>query len=254
MGFFDDVETTSTSATPVSHQSASPSTGVSLDKVAASAPGLVSLAKQARVSLEKRGLGSIKAAVYLVLDHSFSMRSFYSSGTMQRFSEQILALSTGLDDDGVVPVMMFDSFAYSPVPVSLDNYAGAIDRINASLGRMSSTSYDRAIEAIVAYHKQADPVHPGLVIFQTDGSPDNQAATKRALIAASHEPLFFSFVGFGHDRFEFLQKLDDLPGRAVDNAGFFRAGNGSVDAATLYDELLKDFPGWLSEARAKHII
>ena len=55
---------------------------------------------------------------------------------------------------------------------------------------------------------------------------------------------------YEHDTFEFLRKLDDLPGRTVDNAGFFAAGSGNLDADTLYDEMLEEFPIWLPRSRA----
>lgn len=47
-----------------------PAPAVSLEKVAAQAPGLVSLYKTAAVSLAKHDAGGQRAAVYLVLDRS----------------------------------------------------------------------------------------------------------------------------------------------------------------------------------------
>ncbi len=47
---------------------------ISLKKVEETAPALVSLYKSAGVSLEKHGLGGLRAAVYLVVDYSGSMK------------------------------------------------------------------------------------------------------------------------------------------------------------------------------------
>ncbi|MGW7595723.1 VWA domain-containing protein, partial [Streptomyces rubiginosohelvolus] len=86
-----------------------PASAVSLEKVAAQAPGLVSLYKTAAVSLAKHDAGGQRAAVYLVLDRSGSMRRYYRNGSVQHLAEQTLALAANLDDDGVVPVVFTHS-------------------------------------------------------------------------------------------------------------------------------------------------
>ncbi len=55
---------------------------ISFDKIQQDAPGLVSLAKTAAVSLDKHGLTHQRMAVYLVLDHSGSMSRFYADGSV----------------------------------------------------------------------------------------------------------------------------------------------------------------------------
>lgn len=77
---------------------------VPLEKVAGRAPGLVNLFKTAAVSLDRNRIGGERAAVYLVLDRSGSMRRYYRDGSVQHFAEQTLALAANLDDDGTVPV------------------------------------------------------------------------------------------------------------------------------------------------------
>jgi hypothetical protein len=56
---------------------------VSLHKLEQSAPALVSLYKTAAVSLQKHGLHGQRAAVYLVVDYSGSMREYYKDGSVQ---------------------------------------------------------------------------------------------------------------------------------------------------------------------------
>ncbi len=66
---------------------------ISLTKVQEKAPDLVSLYKTAGASVRSHGLEDVRAAVYLVLDRSGSMRPYYQNGTMQHLAEQVLSLS-----------------------------------------------------------------------------------------------------------------------------------------------------------------
>jgi hypothetical protein len=226
---------------------------ISLEKVAQSAPGLVSLAKTAAVSLEKKGLTGQRAAVYLVLDHSGSMRPFYADGSVQRLAEQALGLSVNLDDDGTVPVGYFHSTTEAMLDVRLDNYQGIVDRTHTAV-RWGTTNYVAAMRNVIDEHQASGATDPAFVIFQTDGSPDDRAATERILRDASTLPIFWAFVGFG-GRVEFLEKLDDLRGRKVDNASFFHAARPhDVRDADLYDGLTHEYAGWLSAATAAGIV
>lgn len=213
--------------------------------------GIVSLIKTAAVSLEKSGLGGQKAAVYLVLDHSGSMIDFYRDGSVQRLAEQALGLSANLDDDGNVPLVYFASHVNQAADIRLDAYQGVINRTHASVG-WGSTNYAAAIDHVCDLH--AGNPTPALVIFQTDGDPDSRPAAVDALREASKQPLFFAFVGFGHS-VRFLQELDTLSGRAVDNAGFFHARDPHrVADSVLYDGLTGEFAQWLVAARAAGIV
>jgi len=216
-------------------------------------PTMVSLIKKAAVSLEKNGLGTQRAAVYLVLDHSGSMVPFYRSGAVQRLAERALGLSANLDDDGTVPTGYFGSHAEAMFDVRLDNYAGVIDRTHPRVP-WGSTNYAAAMRNVIVEHQQSGATDPGLVIFQTDGEPDNRAAAEQALRDASGLPLFFSFIGFGNS-IGFLERLDDLDGRAVDNASFFHAGTtASVTDTELYDGITHEYAAWLTAATAAGIV
>ena len=221
---------------------------ISLDKIPA---GLVTLTKTAAVSLDKRGLTGHRAAVYLVLDHSGSMQSFYANGSMQRLGEQALALSANLDDDGNVPLIYFESYVNQHEDARLDNYQGIINRTHTAV-RWGSTDYARAIDYVTDLH-HGNPL-PGLVIFQTDGEPDSRRDAEAALREASREPLFFAFVGFGNN-IRFLEKLDDLHSRKVDNASFFHARDPHrVTDEQLYDGITHEYASWLAAATAAGVI
>jgi hypothetical protein len=232
---------------------------IGLEKVEAAAPGLVSLYKQAAVSLEKHRLSGQRAAVYLVLDRSGSMRPYYRDGTVQHLAEQVLGLAAHLDDDGRVPVVFFSTGVDGIAEVALEDYAGRVEALHGSLGHMGRTNYHLAMEAVIDHHRASGSADPALVVFQTDGGPSSKAAAERVLCEASRLPLFWQFVGFGNDEFRFLRKLDDLPvpeRRVVDNAGFFAAGPDprAVPDAELYDRLTGEFPDWLRAARAGGIV
>lgn len=211
--------------------------------------GMVNLIKSAAVSLEKKGLQSQKAAVYLVLDRSGSMSGYYRNGSVQTLAEQALGLSANLDDDGTVPLIFFDDFVYPPIDITLTAYTGVVERENRRLGRMGLTSYAPAIRQVIAHYRASGATDPAFVIFQTDGDPDDRAATEAALRDASKLPIFWSFVGFGQ-HVQYLTRLDELEGRKVDNASLVIAPTGQLG----YDELLAEFPQWLRDARAARIV
>ncbi|MFF7792513.1 VWA domain-containing protein [Streptomyces sp. NPDC007991] len=235
---------------------------ISLSKVEETAPALVSLYKSAGVSLRKHGLDGLRAAVYLVLDHSGSMRPYYKDGSVQALADRVLGLSAHLDDDGTVPVVFFSTGIDAETEIALADHQGRIDRIVAGLGHMGRTSYHLAMDAVIDHYLDSGATEPALVVFQTDGGPTGKLAAERYLCKAAKLPLFWQFIGFGDPgskQFDFLRGLDELavPGkRVVDNAGFFLAGEDPrrVSDAELYDRLVGEFPQWLAAARAQGIV
>lgn len=225
---------------------------ISLAKIKDEAPGLVDLYKKAGVSLDKKGLTGQRAAVYLVLDHSGSMSGYYRNGSVQRLAEQALGLSANLDDDGIVPIIYFGSDAEKPIEADLASYQGIVDNTHRRI-QWGSTNYVAAMKAVVDDYLEGDPACPAFVIFQTDGEPDDRKAVERELQAVSRLPIFWAFVGFG-GRVSFLEKLDDLKHRAIDNASFFHAADPhKVSDSDLYDALMTEYPTWLAEARTAGI-
>ncbi|MGW3988868.1 vWA domain-containing protein [Streptomyces sp. NPDC004830] len=235
---------------------------ISLSKVRERAPALVESYTSAGVSLVKHGLDGLRAAVYLVVDHSGSMRPYYKDGSVQALADRVLGLSAHLDDDGTVPVVFFSTDVDAETEIALAGHEGRIEQIVAGLGHMGRTSYHLAMDAVIDHYLDSGTAEPALVVFQTDGGPADKLAAERYLCKAARLPLFWQFVGFGdpHSKqFDFLRRLDELavPGkRAVDNAGFFHAGTDprTVPDAELYDRLVGEFPAWLTAARAAGIV
>jgi hypothetical protein len=257
---------------------------ISLDKVESTAPGLVSLAKTAKLSLEKRNLFGSRAKVAVVMDFSGSMSREYREGRVQKLTERILALATQLDDDGAIDFFVFDSTAAHLGEVPLDNYAGAVDRLTSGR-RMGTTDYAGAFRVVrdhfgfpppamvqqpgtekkglfgrkkkvegavdVALPPGLKPVNePVFAIFLTDGAPNSKPQAVQALIEVSTAPIFWKFLSIGRESFEFLQRLDDLEERVIDNADYKPIG--SIDALSdeqLIEALLDEYGEYVSEAR-----
>ncbi|MCK7623825.1 VWA domain-containing protein [Streptomyces sp. RS10V-4] len=230
--------------------------------VAATAPGLLPLYDAARATLEKHHLTTQRATVYLVLDRSGSMRTYYKDGTVQHLAEQALALSAHFDENATVPVVFFSTDVDGTADLDLTHYEGRIEELHSGLGHMGRTNYHWAIEAVVAHYKKSGSTGPAFVIFQTDGAPTSKPAAERALCEAAGLPVFWQFIGFGDPEakgFDFLRKLDDLTvpeKRVVDNAGFFHAGRDprSLSHEEFFQQLMVEFPEWLAEARAAKVL
>ncbi|MEU2260088.1 VWA domain-containing protein [Streptomyces sp. NPDC019645] len=235
---------------------------ISLLKVEETAPALVSLYKSAGASLAKHGLSDGRAAVYLVVDYSGSMKPYYRDGSVQALADRVLGLSAHLDDDGRVPVVLFSTDIDAETDIELADHEGRIDRIVAGLGHMGRTSYHLAMDAVIDHYLDSGSTAPALVVFQTDGGPINKLAAERYLCKAAKLPMFWQFIGFGDPgsrQFDFLRRLDDLAvpaKRPVDNAGFFHAGQDPrrLSDEELYDRLVSEFPVWLANARASGIV
>lgn len=232
---------------------------ISLKKLEETAPGLVAPAQDAAVSLRKGGLEGSRMAVYLVVDRSLSMAGYFQNGAVQHLSDRVLALSTQLDDDGQVPLLMFDHRPLSMTLVQLTAYQGVVAAEHARLGgknTMGRTRYATAMQYVIDHYQASDAADPALVVFQTDGIPDDAYETEELLRAASNHPMFWSFVGFGRHRVGFLDGLNRLRGRAVDNAAYVHLGSNpqALTDAELYDGITNELPGWLTAARQLGIV
>ncbi|MFM9437784.1 stress response protein SCP2 [Janthinobacterium sp. CG_23.3] len=273
-------EPSAAAAAPVAAAATAPAARISLEKrVEREAPQLVDLVKQAGVSLQKAGLGQHRAKVCLCLDISGSMGKLYRDGLVQRFAERILALGCQFDDDGDIDVFLFGRDVHRPAPMSLSNCTSYVKHAIEHHPLEGDTRYGRAMQAIRAHYfpdaaggERSKPVAAALpvyVMFLTDGGTSDQPLTEKQLRWGSNEAIFWQFMGIGKGRkskskklsafsasdFPFLEKLDDLSGRLIDNADYFSVSSPDEHSdAELYDLLMTEYPGWLALARRNGLL
>ncbi|GAA2260432.1 VWA domain-containing protein [Actinomadura luteofluorescens] len=221
----------------------------------------ISLRKETvRVSLEKKGIGGLRARVAVVLDASGSMRRLFKEGVVAEIVERMAAIALQVDDDGALDAWIFATeFARLP-PLRVaeieawthDNVrmheAVAADGSRVSLGGRNNEP--QVIEDILAFY-EARQGEPALVLFFSDGGVAKNAQIARLLREASNRPVFWQFIGLGHGRYGILEKLDTLDGRLIDNAGFFAVDDiANITDTELYQRIFSEFPSWLKSAKA----
>lgn len=203
-------------------------------------------------------LDDLSMQVVLVLDFSISMESRYSNDEVQDLAERCLALAlTGLDDDGNIQVVFFANSVVGGVnEVDINNYQGFVRTFKQSHS-MGGTSYAPAISTVLDMFKgglmrkaKLRSDIPTLVLFVTDGQPQDQTTTERLIFDSADKPIFWQFMGLGYSP-EFLNKLDTMEGRVVDNANVFDVTSSkSMPDEEFFPKVLTEcITNWLPEIR-----
>ena len=217
------------------------------------------------VDLSKKSgvdLGSTRAKVVVVLDYSGSMSTLYSNGTVQRTLNRLVPLGLTFDDNGAIDVFLFSSSYKKLDDLNISNYEHYVSTVVRSSGMsMGGTNYAPVLRAIIAGDEKTtgiffikteytppivDNGDPTFLLFITDGENADCNATDAIIKKSSYMNVFIQFIGIGNERFNYLQKLDDLPGRVRDNTGFSKMQ--SLDNASdqeLYTNVLDQFSKWL---------
>lgn len=218
-----------------------------------------------------KNIAGLRAQVVLVLDRSGSMESLYNSGFVQRLLERLVPVAMQFDDNGEMEMYLFqNNVVKHDKNINEKNVDGLINReITERKYSYGGTAYAPPIQQIVKDYVQIEKkggffglgksttnaVDPVYVIFITDGENSDRTAAENAIKEASKFGIFFQFVGIGNAKFAFLDQLDTMEGRFVDNANFFQAND--LDKLTdedLYGRLLSEFPEWVQKARQLSII
>ncbi|MGX1119415.1 stress response protein SCP2 [Streptomyces ambofaciens] len=226
--------------------------------------------EQVAVSLSKHGATGVTARVVLVLDASGSMSLLYSKGVVADVVERMAAVAAQLDDDGEMQAW---TFASNPARLP-DLRLGELPewlRLHVRVGEISlfrrgrkkglhpeqadmravgiQNEEQKVIAEVRAFVRDHPAPVPTLVLFFSDGGVYRNAEIERELREAVEEPVFWQFVGLGRANYGVLERFDTLPGRRVDNVGFFAVDDiGTVPDPELYDRLLSEFPSWITAA------
>ncbi|MFH8793911.1 VWA domain-containing protein [Streptomyces sp. NPDC017941] len=234
--------------------------------------------EQVAVSLRKHGAEGVTARVILVLDASGSMSFLYSKGVVADVVERMAAVAAQLDDDGEMQAW---TFASNPARLP-DLLVGELPewlRLHVRVGEVGlfyrpgkrkkglrddqvdmrsvgiQNEEQKVIAEVRAYVRENPSAAPTLVLFFSDGGVYRNDEIERQLRDAVEEPVFWQFVGLGKSNYGVLERFDTLPGRRVDNVGFFAVDDiSTVPDAELYDRLLSEFPDWMADARRAGIL
>ena len=211
-------------------------------------------------------LGSTRAKVVLVIDYSGSMYKLYSNGTVQNTINRLVPLGLSFDDNGSIDVYLFQSDYRKLKDLNLDNYENYVETVVNTAGySMGGTNYAPVLRAIIEGNSYkeggflgfgaksvktealVDKGDPTFILFITDGANADRIQTDTIIKKCSEMNVFIQFIGIGKDKFDYLMKLDNIPGRKRDNTGFSKMKD--LDKASdqeLYTTVLEQFSRWLN--------
>ncbi|OKJ13805.1 hypothetical protein AMK19_10395 [Kitasatospora sp. CB01950] len=235
--------------------------------------------EQVAVSLRKHGAQGVVARILLVLDASGSMTKLYERGVVADVVERMAAVAAQLDDDGVMQAWTFATrparlpdlglphlpewlrLHVRPGEANLSLFGRRKLRPPTMDGRvdMKAVGIQNEEQKVIAevrafVHAYPSPL-PTLVLFFSDGGIYRNSEIEAQLRASVEEPIFWQFVGLGRSNYGVLERFDQLPGRRVDNVGFFAVDDiSTLPDPELYDRLLSEFPQWITAARRAGIL
>ncbi|MCY9186625.1 VWA domain-containing protein [Bacillus halotolerans] len=228
---------------------------------------LIDLTKKARIQLEKNQLTDVKAEIVFVIDTSYSMQHLYNNGTVQELVDRLLGIGMNMDANSSIDVFSFSDRAREVGKADEKNHTNYVkdNRIITNGGtkyapvmRLILDKYGPAKKGFfngLFESKSKKQEIPTFVFFITDGDNDDKSEAEKLIKEASKQPIFWQFVGIGNTSFNFLQQLDTMSGRFLDNANFFQVNDiSAITDDELYRRLLNEFPDWLHQAKDKGIL
>jgi hypothetical protein len=233
--------------------------------------------QQVALSMQKAGATeTVVARVVVVMDASNSMRQLYDQGTVATAVERVAAVAAALDDDATMQAWTFANFparlpdlqiGHMPTWLELHVRIIKVDYMgNAIREPLRDTQVDmvdvgagneeyKVINEIRRFVHEHPLEAPTLVLFFSDGGVFINDPLEAELRAAVDQPIFWQFIGLGNADYGVLARMDTLPGRRVDNVGFFCVDDiDEIADQELYDRVLQEFPTWIKAARAAGIL
>lgn len=197
-------------------------------------------------------LNGLVSRVGLCLDISGSMDPRYKKGIVQAVVEKIFPLALEFDDNGSMEMWAFSDGFYRLPDITIDNYYGYVNREIVGKYKMGGTRYKPVINDLANKYLVEEPANmPNYIVFITDGNCSDANDTTNVIKGISDKPIFIQFVGIGNENFAYLNKLDTMQGRYVDNANFFKV----VDPKDIkYSDLLNEYPSWLNTPQVRQML
>ncbi len=216
-------------------------------------------AKALDLILSEKKLGVKTARVCFVIDTSGSMQRDFQNGTVQDITERIMPLGLNFDDDGEMETFWFSSGSpgYGQcTSAAIGNIDQFVDKEILTKSEWGGTNYAPVMKAVTEFYGIKNPSKdPTFVVFITDGDNHDKQAAEQAITKAAEFNIFWKFVGVGSAQMSFLEKLDDMPGRKVDNANFIQIDNiRNMSDEQLYPLLLEEYGDWIAAAMMAGIL
>jgi hypothetical protein len=206
------------------------------------------------------------------------MHGNFRTGKVQQLVERVLALALRFDDDGEVDVFLFGLEGHMAGTVNLANVNGFVNALLQQFRLEGATYYAEAMRLVRQHYFgnsgfQTTPRMDSLPVycmFVTDGQSSDEGHTRDQIQSSSYEPLFWQFMGIGLSNkaagrrrgafgkasdFRFLEQLDDLPGRLIDNASFFSIEDpAQISDTEVFELMMEEYPGWLRMAKDRGLL
>lgn len=243
----------------------------------------IDLRKKQVIDLKKKSnILDQKAQVCFAMDISGSMLDLYRNGTVQDVFERILPLGLAFDDDQAVDLFLFhdksievseqikiqniDDFVNKKIMGKYEfggtNYAPVLKAILQKYGKFKKVEKTEKTGFLGMFSKKTEDTKepdqldlPVYVVMITDGENSDKREAEEIVREMSAHGIFIQFVGIGSASFNFLMNLDNLSGRKIDNANFFKVDNiKTVSDDKLYSLLMAEFPMWIPLARQHKMI
>lgn len=206
-------------------------------------------------------LGAMEPAdVVLNLDFSGSMRSLYEDGRVQRLLNRILPVGLAFDANKAIDFWLFHNGFIKMEDITEKN----VDTIAAKALRthaMGATNYAPVLsENLKKFGKRGlfgrKPLDkPVLIIMPTDGTNYDIDDTNDIIVEMSATGMFIATLGIGESNFDYLEAIDTMKGRKLDNVSFTRAADiEKMLDEDLYRNVLGEYAKWIPQARAKGYI
>ncbi|MCF3964811.1 VWA domain-containing protein, partial [Streptomyces fuscigenes] len=215
----------------------------------------------------------------LVLDASASMSVHYASGAVADVVERAAAAALALGS-GRMPAWTFATHPARLPDCAVDGALPEWLRLHVRAGQLAllgrprrrarglhpdqvdmrcvgvRNEEQRAIAQVRAYVREQPAPGPTFVVFLTGGGVRRGAEIGRQLAEGAGEPVFWQFVGLGHEAAGgVLPHLGTQESGRVANTGFLVLEDvARTSDAELYDRLLSMFPAWLDSARRAGVV